>query len=198
MSIVTLPASPGPRAINWSLVDPGGTIAGPLGSALQRRNVLGARWRCEVELPAMRPETARLWAARLSRGLRLGVSWKLRQVATPTGSPGAVLIAGADQVGDSIDVDGGNPGYVARAGQWCSILTGGRRYLYQVNDAVRFGTGGIATIEIEPPLRKVPADNDPVEFAAPVIEGLLSMPPGWTIDAGRMVRGFSFAIEEVR
>ena len=195
--MITLPANPGPASIAWTLVEFGGTQQGALGGSAQRVNRLGSRWRCEVSLPPMPPALAREWAAALSRGLREGVSWRIRQVSTPTGTPGSVLVAGADQAGAELDVDGATPGYVAQAGQWASLLTGGRRYLYQIAAAAQFSGTGTATLQLEPLLRRVPANNDPLELGAPVIEGLLDAPPGWTIDAGRLVRGFTFAIEEV-
>jgi hypothetical protein len=197
MALVTLPATPGPRSVSWSLRDPGGTLQGPLGGAAQRVNRLGARWRCEVTLPAMTPGEAREWAAALARGLRYGVVWSVRQVGTPVGLPGSPLINGADQAGDSIVVDGARAGYSVAAGQWLNISTGGRKYLYQAAAYAKL-TGGAGTIEIEPPLRAVPADNDPVTLALPVIEGLLVDAPSWAIDANRLVNGITFAIEEVR
>ena len=192
--MIILPSYPGPRQISWSLTDFGGNQLGVLGGSAQRVNRLGARWRCEVELPPMNPADARIWTAALSRGLREGVSWKIRQPETPTGSPGAVLVNGAGQAGGVLIVDGGTPGHVVKAGQWASILTGGRRYLYQIAATARLS--GSVTLQLEPLLRRVPADNDPVELGAPVIEGLLESAPGWTIDAGRLVQGFAFVIEE--
>lgn len=195
--MIALPSSPGPQAVGFSLVDFGKVQQGALGGSAQRINRLGARWRVEVQLPPMTPADARIWAAALTRGLREGVSWKLRQVTTPTGSPGAVLVNGAGQAGGALIVDGGAAGYVAKAGQFASILTGGRRYLHQLAASTQLSGTGTGTLQIEPLLRVSPADNSPVELGAPVIEGLLSTPPGWTIDAGRLVRGFSFVIEEV-
>jgi hypothetical protein len=194
--MIALPSSPGPVSLAWSLVEFGGVQQGALGGSAQRVNRLGSRWRCEVSLPPMPPALAREWAAALARGLREGVSWPIRQVSTPTGSPGSVLVAGAGQAGAALNVDGGTHGYVAKPGQWASLLTGGRRYLHQIAAAVQFSGTGTATLQLEPLLRAIPADNSPVELGAPVIEGLLDTPPGWTIDAGRLVRGFTFAIEE--
>jgi hypothetical protein len=184
--------------VAWSLDDPGGTRRGAVGGSAQRINRNGARWRVEVTLPPMRPAQAREWAAALIRGLRTGVSWNIRQVTTPTGSPGAVLVNGADQAGNSLIVDGGTPGFVLRQGQWFNITTGARKYLYQAASTLRLDASGAGTIELEPTLRAIPADNDPLTIAAPVIEGLLVDVPEWAIDAGRLVRGLTFAIEEVR
>jgi hypothetical protein len=198
MSVTALPLNPGPIALAWSLVDFGNTQQGPLGGAAQRINRLGGRWRCEVTLPPMPPALAREWAASLNRGLRTGVSWRIRQVGTPTGIPGAVLVNGGSQAGNALIVDGGTAGYVAKVGQWASILTGGQRYLYQLAATTQLSGTGTGTLQLEPALRVEPADNDPVELGAPLIEGLIAAPPGWSIDANRLVNGFSFVIEESR
>jgi hypothetical protein len=141
---------------------------------------------------------ARIWASALTRGLRNGVSYAIHQPTTPTGSPGSILIAGAGQTGDSIDVDGGTPGYVVRQGQWLNIETSPRKYLYQAAASVRLDGSGEGTIELEPLLRAIPNDDDAVSLGAPVVEGLLDMPPMWTLDANLLVQGITFAIEEVR
>lgn len=198
MALVVLPASPGPRAVAWEPVDFGGTLRGPLGGSAQRVNRLGNRWKVQVTMPVMRPALAREWAGALTSGLRNGVSWKIRQVTTPTGSPGTVLVNGASQSGLSLICDGFNPGYAVRGGQWLNVTTGGNRYLYQSVSTVIGDGSGDATLAIEPALRAEPADNDPVELAVPYIDGLLVTPPGWSIDADRIARGFSFGIEEIR
>lgn len=198
MSVIALPSYPGPSAVAWELIDFGNTQQGALGGAAQRVNRLGGRFRLTVTLPPMEPAIAREWAASLNRGLRLGVSWQVRQVGTPTGIPGAVLVNGGSQAGNALIVDGGAAGYVAKIGQWASILTGGQRYLYQLAATTQLSGTGTGTLQLEPALRVQPADNDPVELGAPVIEGLLDAPLGWSIDANRLVNGFSFTIEESR
>lgn len=193
---VALPSRPGPSRLDWSLIDFGGTQGGVLGGSSQRVNRLGNRWRCEVTLPPMAPALAREWAVALVQGRREGVSLKVREVTTPAGAPGAVLVSGAGQAGFELDVDGGTPGHSIKAGKWLSILTGGRRYLHQVSATLQLSATGTGTLAIEPALRTIPADNAPVELAVPIIEGLLADAPSWTIDESRLVRGFTFAIEE--
>lgn len=198
MSVTALPLNPGPVALAWELIDFGATQQGALGGAAQRVNRLGGRWRCTITLPPMIPSQAREWAAALSRGLRTGVSWQVIQPETPTGAPGSVLVNGGSQAGNALIVDGGTPGYVAKIGQWASILTGGQRYLYQHAATTQLSGTGTGTFQLEPAMRVEPADNDPVELGAPVIEGLLIAPPGWSIDANRLVNGITFTIEESR
>jgi hypothetical protein len=196
--MITLPSSPGPRAVSWQPIDFGQTLPGALGGADQRVNRLGNRWACTVELPPMRPEKARAWSAALVRGLQEGVSWRIRQVGTPTGSPGTVLVKGAGQGGLNLLCDGFTNGFVLYAGQWLSILTGGQRYLHQSVSTQVAGASGELTIALDFPLRVTPADNSPVELGAPMIEGLLADVPGWSLDPDRLARGFSFTIAEAR
>ena len=193
--MIDLPVYPGPARVGWTLIDFGGNQGGVLGGTTQRINRLGNRWRCEIAMPPMPPALAREWAAALVSGQRQGVRMKVREASTPAGSPGAVLVAGADQIGFELDVDGGTIGHVIKGGKWFSLLTGGRRYLHQVAASVQLS--GTGTLAIEPALRVIPADNSPVELAVPQIEGLLGDVPSWVIDETRMVRGFSFTIEEV-
>lgn len=198
MSLVTLPSSPGPMAVAWELRDFGGTLQGALGGAAQRVNRLGNRWKCEITLPPLTPEQAREWSAALVKGRRNGVRWSVRQVGTPTGSPGAPRVNGGSQAGDTLACDGFNDGYVVKAGQFFHIETATRRYLHQVAASGRPTSGAFAALPIEPPLRVSPADNAVLEFGAPTIEGLLVEVPGWSLDPDRIARGFTFAIEEVR
>lgn len=196
--MITLPSTPGPAAVAWEPVDFGTVLRGALGGADQRVNRLGNRWRCTVTMPVMTPADARQWAVALTVGLREGVSWRIRQVSSPTGSPGTVLVKGGSQAGSSLLCDGFTPGYVLRAGMWLSILTGGQRYLHQCAANLRADSAGEGTISLDAPLRVSPADNSPVEIGAPVIEGLLDEVPGWSLDPDRLARGFTFSISETR
>lgn len=197
MALVSLPSSPGPQVLDWYEIDFGGTLRGPLGGTAQRINRLGNRWGMTFRCPAMSFADAREWSAALSLGLKNGVSCRVRQPGLNTGSPGTVLVAGAGQSGFALDVDGMNPGYPVRRGQWMSLLTGGRRYLYLSGDHVAADGSGTATLALTTALRAEPADNDPVTLGAPVIEGLLVERPGWSLDPRALAGGFTFTIEEV-
>lgn len=196
--MIDLPVSPAPSAVAWELVDFGGTLQGPLGGAAQRVNRLGGRWRCEVALPPMKSAQAREWAVTLARALREGARWKIVQADLQPGSPGTTLVNGASQSGDSIAIDGFTANYTLRIGQFFSILTSSQRYVYQAAASGRANSSGQLTVEIEPPLRVEPADNDTVEMGVPYVEGLLQVPPSLTLDADRIARGVTFSILEAR
>lgn len=198
MTSVVLPASPGPLVLSWQLLDFGNTQKGALGGASQRINRLGNRWAVNVTMPPLTPLQARNWSAGLTAALQNGVRLAIVQPELPTGTPGTVRVNGAGQAGPALVCDGASAAYVARIGQWASVITGGRRYLYQIAaDATATG-GGALTLTLTTPLRVAHADNDLVELAAPEIEGLIVGLPEWGIDVDYLTRGFSFTIEEAR
>jgi len=198
MALVDLPESPKPAAIAWQLVDFGSMQKGALGGAMQRVNRLGGRWALSVTMPPLTAAQAREGSAALTKGVENGVRIKLVQPDNPTGSPGSVLVNGASQAGSSLVCDGATPGFVARAGMFCTITTGGQRYCYHLTDTTRADASGNLTLNLVPRLRVEPADNDAVELGAPQIEGLLQSVPGWAFDVDRVARGISFVIEETR
>jgi hypothetical protein len=194
--MITLPNYPGPAEASFELIDFGGVQPGVLGGSDQRVNRLGGRWSMTVTLPPMRAALAEEWAADLTAALEEGAAMRVREPNAPLSPVATLLVAGAGQAGGTLAVDGGTPGAVLRKGKWFSILTGGRRYLHKLGAAVELDGTGAADLPIRPRLRVVPADNAVIEFAAPVIEGLLVTPPGWTIDRGRIERGITFTIRE--
>ena len=192
MALVDLPTTPGSTSIEWQLRDFGGVQQGPLGGSAQRVNRPGSRWQVTISLPTMEVPKAREWAMKLTRGLRDGVRWKIKQPGAYPSSAGAPLVNGANQDGDTLSVDGFLSGYVGRIGQPFSVVTDGQRYIYRVYESFRGG----GTIKIEPELRTEPNDNDVCEFAAPYIEGLIPELPPETALVASIAAGFSFTIME--
>lgn len=198
MTSVSLPTTPGPTQVMPALVDFGGVLRGPLGGATQLVNRLGGRWSFTVTMPPMEMEDARAWSAALMKARRQGVLWPVPQLDFEIGSPGSPLVNGADQAGASLIVDGLSASYSFEAGQFYSVSTGGRLYLYQIATSGAADGSGNATFASEPLLRTSPSDNDVIEIAAPYIEGILIDAPTWALDVDRIARGFSFTIEEIR
>lgn len=197
MASVELPEFPGPRTVSWETVDFGGIVEGALGGPSQRVNRLGNRWRVNVEMPVLTPAQAREWSAALVKGLRLGVLWKIVQPDFLPGPVGSPLVVGAAQSGWTLDADGLTPGYVWRGGQFMSLVTSSRRYVYQFSASGMVAVDGTAEFPIEPALRVTPADNDVIEIAEPYIEGLINA-PSWVYDVDKLGRGFAFTIQETR
>ena len=96
-----------------------------------------------------------------------------RRATTTAGTP---LIAGADQTGTALDVDGWTPSTeVMKAGDWLSFDdAAGRPQLHQCTSDIVAGVGGTATIPITPPLRTSPPDNGAIELTAPTAIWMLA------------------------
>ena len=196
--MIDLPASPGPAESQPFALDFGNVRVPPLGGRVQRINRTGNRYAIELTLPAMSPADARTWSAALTRALRVGARWPLRQLA-PFAHPGAVLVQGGAQLGTLLAVDGGTPGTPYHPGHFVSILTGGRRYLHQLGLGGAINPDGIALLTLAEPLRVAPADNSPVEFSA-TIEGLIAGEGGLPlprITAARLASPLTIRIEEM-
>lgn len=198
MSLVLLPARPGPVDVEWQYLDFGGTLSGGLGGPDQGVNRLGNRWACMVTLPAMEEDDARYWIAALTRGRRKGVRWKLRQHDLDIGTPGAPVINGDGQAGDVIDIGGMTPHYALRVGQWFNHVQADHHYLYKVSAPGSVNADGEVSAQIEPPLRAEGMDGDVLLFGGPVIEGrLVGNNVSWTVDSV-IQSGLQFGIRESR
>lgn len=199
MSLVDLPAAPFPvpATISWMLMDFGGTMQGSLGGSAQRVNRLGGRWKVSFRLPRMTFDDANLWQARCNRGLRLGVRWPIIPRFS-LDQEGAPRIAGAEQAGTTLAIDGVARNYLLRNNQPIAVITDGRRYVYKMAEPLRVGADGTGMLEIEPPLRIEHGDNDVVEIAAPFLEGLLAEPLGGDFEVDQFMSGMQLTIVEAR
>ena len=195
---ITLPTSPAPTAgTTPRYLDFGSELVPPLGGPTQRLNRIGNRFAIDVALPPMRETLARPYIAALIRAKVEGAVMRFPQPGVTIGTPGTPLVLGGNQSGETLVIDGLTPGYVIRAGQFFSILHGGRRYLHMANLNATANGSGQVTLSISPMLRIIPADNAVVEIAQPMIEGFIAgseLP--WTLDVAR-IYGLSFSITEV-
>lgn len=196
MAIVDLPDTPGPADVTWRPLDFGVTRVPPLGGPVQRINRSGNRWAVDVTLPPLSPTDTRRWQAALSAAAREGGRWKVRQIGLMISAFGAVKVAGAEQVGQSLEVDGGTAGAPWAQGQFFSLVVDGQRYLHQLAAAGSFAADGTATLPLVEPLRVSPSDNDTLDFA-PRIEGIIP-PEAATVRIGADRLGrVAFTIEEM-
>jgi len=89
---------------------------------------------------------------------------------TASSSPGTPLIAGADQTGNTLTIDGApnsQTGWLLR-GDWIQIGSGSSSRLYTITADVDTDGSGNATLDIQPAIRTAPADNDPVTVSSTV------------------------------
>lgn len=181
-----------PVSADITLIDNGVTQRA-LSNKLTRHGRGGAHFRLDVVAGPFcakdaRPLIAKLQAAK-NEGLRIAYPLLGKQC-------GNGLVAGANQTGTSLAVDGMMQGMMIREGYTFSIETAGKHYLYFVKDAARVASDGTATLSLTTPLRVSPADNDVVHFAKPYIEGIVEGEEwGWTLSSDRVIP-ISFSVEE--
>lgn len=194
---VSLPTTPGPQSAQPTLLDFGAVLEPGLGGASQYIGRLGDRYEVAVQMPPMKPETARIFISRLAQAKKSSLVMPFPQPGVTVGAEGVPRVNGAGQAGTFLAIDGLPASKVLRDGWFFSILTGGRRYIHQLAADSTASAGGAATIQFEPMLRVSPADNAVIEFATPMIEGFVQgngLP--WDIDTARNV-GLSFTIREI-
>lgn len=194
--MIELPATPAASHAAMSLLDFGMTLRASTGAGSLRTDRKGSRWRAHVTYPAMYPELARIFVARLAKAKREGVRIPFPLLA-PQGSPGSPVVDGAEPAGYSLPVRGLTPGYTAKEGYWLSIEdASGQHYLHTLTATAMADASGDATLTIEPELRVDFADGDTIHLAKPMIEGIvLGEEWSWVIPVDRRIR-IEFPLEE--
>jgi len=148
-----------------------------MGGAYQRLNRLGNRFALDITYARLVPDPdGRILGAALRRAKTEGALFPFPQPGLAIGAPGSPVVDGPGILGALLPLRGLNPGYVVRAGQFFSIINGGRRYLHCVNEDADHvvDVSGRVTLPIHPMLRVVPASGAVCEFAQPYIEGIVS------------------------
>ena len=172
MSIL-LPNAPGIRSARPSLLDFGGVLVPPGGGVVQQL-LRPSRFSIDVTLPSTRGvDLARIYVLSLARAKVEGALFAFPQdyKNQATGSP---VVNGAGQTGSTLHLKGFTPGAPILAGQFFSIIFGGRRYLHMAAADVTVASDGTAVLPIAPMLRISPNDGAVCEFAQPMIEGYLA------------------------
>lgn len=188
MAAILLPATPKPRKWTPHYVSAGNDLTSPAAAATQRILRLGDRWSVTATFLNVKMECGgRDWVAKMLLASRATALWALPLPKGGVGDPGAPVVDGAGQLGTALDLKGLTAGYVFKAMQWVSLVSGGRRYLHLVTSAATAGGDGKVTIDILPMLRVSPADGATVEVAAPKIEGLCPLDPSWPISSSDIV-----------
>ena len=195
MVAVTLPTSPGNVRYRAFIVSAGGEEESALGGVSQTILRLGDKFGLEVSLPPQVAGDAALnWCAALMLGRREGVRMRWPQVGLSIGNPGSPLVNGAGQSGSTLNMDGGAANYPAKSGQFFSFDQGGRTYLHMLYDANTFNGAGARALTLVNPLRIIPADNTPLNFAEPMLEGkLIGDDVSWEVNRARHY-GLNFTV----
>jgi hypothetical protein len=176
---IGLPAIRRPAEAAERLVGLTQTHQSPFDGSLQTLEMPGARWELTATWPTLGPDDRRVMAAFLAslrgkagRFLFSPAQWSPRR-ASGGGSP---VINGDFQTGTTLSTRGWTAlGQAMRAGDWLSFVdTRGRRRLHLVLADVSADAGGIAALQISPPIRRAGADGAAVEITAP--SGIFMLP----------------------
>lgn len=192
MAVLVLPADPAPANMGIALITAKNVLAPAFGDGEQELLRKGGRYALTFQMPPMRYVTSMEWDDLMAEGDT--VVMKVHQPGFDTGAPGTPRVNGAGQSGSALVIDGLTNGYVIRRGQFLSVVTQGRRFLYRAKANVTVA-GGTATVPLRTMLRFPPADNDVVEIAQPMIEGFVRDLGEWSVGVDRLV-GLQFTVRE--
>jgi hypothetical protein len=192
MAVLVLPTDPAPASMGIAMITAKNVLAPAFGDGEQELLRKGSRYALTFQMPPMRYVTSMDWDDLMAEGDT--VVMKVHQPGFDTGAPGTPRVNGAGQSGSSLVIDGLTNGYVIRKGQFLSVVTSGRRFLYRARSSVTV-SGGSATVPLRTMLRFPPADNDVVEIAQPMIEGFVRDLGEWSVGVNRLV-GLQFTVRE--
>ncbi|WP_313014670.1 hypothetical protein [Brevundimonas sp.] len=192
MAVLVLPSDPAPANMGIAMITAKNVLAPAFGDGEQELLRKGSRYALTFQMPPMRYVTSMDWDDLMAEGDT--VVMKVHQPGFDTGAPGTPRVNGAGQSGSALVIDGLTNGYVIRKGQFLSVITQGRRFLYRAKASVTV-SGGAATVSLRTMLRFPPADNDVVEIAQPMIEGFVRDLGEWSVGVDRLV-GLQFTVRE--
>jgi len=159
---LTLPTVTGIKTQNWGMDRVVAVTISPFTNQEQVFEHEGAQWKATFTLPPMKKDKAAVWLGFLMslRGRRGSFKIGDQDRKTIQGTAtGTVLVRGAAQTGNSINLDGftANRANVFLAGDYIQINS----YLYMVSANVSANGSGQAAVLIEPSLRTgIEAIND--------------------------------------
>ena len=154
-------------------------------------------WRMELSFPPQ-DDNAKVRAIRtiMAQAKQDTVAIPIRQPGFSVGSPGTITVGSGHVAGTkSLPLAGIAGGYSLLAGQFISIFTGGRYYLYTLAADSPAGAAN-RTVQLTSTTRAAHASGNPVDVANPVVEGWIDL-PSLSADITNQY-SFSLAIEEAQ
>jgi hypothetical protein len=169
----------------------------PLTGATQGGGSSVTMWSLDVDFPPI-ADLAKIRAIRniFAKAKQDTVVMQVRQPGLVIGTPGTILVGSGHVAGTkTMPLTGIAGGFGILAGQFMSIRTGGRWYLY-TPDADSPAGSASRSITLTSTTRAAHAVSDPVEIATPYIEGWIT--PGPIIAEPDQHYRFSLNIREAR
>ena len=163
----TLPAHTGIKSVTLRAVNVTAVSESVFTLRQQVFKHTGERWEAEITLPPMTRANAEPWLGWLlsMRGREGTFLLGDPRAATPRGSAGGTpLVNGADQVGDSLSVDGctaSQTGWL-KAGDYIQLGSLASASLHKVLDDANSNSAGVVRLDIWPAITTSPGDNTAV------------------------------------
>ena len=157
----------------------------PLSNSIQTISRKGSHWRTTMTFSNMMPEDRAVLMAFISKldgqthRMRISDYGAIRYGNAV--SPETPLVQGSDQTGSTLTVDGVTAAvsnYFA-AGDYISF----NNELHVVTANASSNVSGEVEVSIAPPIRKSPANNASVEYAAPFGVFMMANNPKWTTES---------------
>jgi hypothetical protein len=170
----------------------------PLTGATQGGGSSVILWQLDVSFP-VQVNMVNIQAIRaiLARHKQETVVFRVRQPALNVGTTGTVTVGAGHVAGTkSLPVVGVNSTLAMKAGQFLSISTGGRWYLYTLSADSNAGTTS-RTLQLTSTTRAAHASGDVVEIAEPWIEGWIQGDPSVSVDVNQHYT-FGVSVREAR
>lgn len=191
----TLPTTPGAIEFTPRLITSRTENSPAFGSSDQRFARMGSRYAFDVKLEPQDSTAAMDWIDIETESETC--VWPVPLLDLDPGTVGAPRIDGAGQTGSTLNLKGLTPNLWIRKGQWLSVITSDRRYLYRARATIIADAAGEASLPLCTLLRVPHADEDVVELAEPKIEGFVTLPEdAWRIQGEDRLIWLSFTIKE--
>ena len=167
---LTLPTITSPKSISFRQINAITLSQSPFTFQQQAISHTGQRWEADINLPPMNNARAKLWIAWLSslKGYRGTFTMGDPVGAIAEGEAGgSPLVAGSDQTGNEINVDGASTSQTdwLKAGDYIQLGIGATATLHMSLNNVDTDIGGAAIIDLWPDIRTAPTDNAAVVVA---------------------------------
>jgi hypothetical protein len=181
---VSLPNLPDLVQVSARLVDFQSVLTPILGGPVQTIQRLGARFAVDVTLPPLEPADAgKFLAARMKARAEndtLTLAWPQAEIWSVIG--GSPVVNAAGQSGARLNISGLTANQVIPAGRFFSFVAGGRNYLHMTTLQVTANGAGQVQLHVAPLLRVSPPASAPLNFSAPIVEGLLTGTLEWSLE----------------
>lgn len=186
--MITFPTTLRPQNVNAQFKSYGFLTKPLFGGDILRTNRPGSRFALAVTLPPVSTKARSGVLSDLIKGQSEGLRVLWEQGLEISPAIGTPLIDGAAQAGTSLNVKGLTPYTSILKDMFFSFEQSGESRLHIVTAEAQADANGDITLSIEPELRVSTADEAPVNFTAPVIDGFVEGESiSWALTLGGLI-----------